>query len=233
MEADVKDLIKKLTDLDPFKRLGYKNIELLKRHAFFSGIDWEGIMSRKLVPPINDMVNSSAASLSFGNLDTSPQVSMAEESKHDISTRESTEVLRRTMSFKINEQTEEERLTESKIFEVEEKWSAKIVKYGTLSKRVGRLFKGFKEFEVYLLKTGHMLFYNKSSDPSEFFSEIESHRIILDASVRIENIEKTNGKKGTKPMTKFTIYVGKQATILQSQTDEEWVETIQNFNFKQ
>jgi serum/glucocorticoid-regulated kinase 2 len=35
------DLIKKLMDYDPKKRLGYKGIQEIQNHKFFSGFNWD------------------------------------------------------------------------------------------------------------------------------------------------------------------------------------------------
>jgi hypothetical protein len=56
MEPEVVDLVKALTDLDPFKRLGYRNLELLKSHSFFNDVKWEDFMDQKVVPPVVALV---------------------------------------------------------------------------------------------------------------------------------------------------------------------------------
>jgi len=44
MDKDAKDLIDKLLDYNPEKRLGYNNFFQLKTHAFFSDIDFKRLL---------------------------------------------------------------------------------------------------------------------------------------------------------------------------------------------
>ena len=50
---DAKDLIKKLVNVDPKKRIGAgpSGIEELKKHAYFSEIDWDDLENRKVEAP--------------------------------------------------------------------------------------------------------------------------------------------------------------------------------------
>lgn len=53
MSEEAKDLIIKLLSRDPTKRLGYENdAEDIKRHAFFSGVNWGEIEERVRDGPI-------------------------------------------------------------------------------------------------------------------------------------------------------------------------------------
>ena len=54
------DLIKKLTDSDPEKRLGTKTINDIKNHNFFRGMNWSDVLNLKMTPPFsikNNIVN--------------------------------------------------------------------------------------------------------------------------------------------------------------------------------
>ena len=54
MDKDAIDLIKKLCNLDPEKRLGYnKNFSAIKKHCFFKGVDFEKIRRQIFQPPSN------------------------------------------------------------------------------------------------------------------------------------------------------------------------------------
>ncbi len=44
MSPEAHDIIEKLLSMDPKVRLGAKNIDQIKQHAFFKGIDWVHIM---------------------------------------------------------------------------------------------------------------------------------------------------------------------------------------------
>ena len=52
MSDDIKDLITKLMDKNPDKRLGSNgDADEVVNHPFFQGFDWEKLMSRQLTPP--------------------------------------------------------------------------------------------------------------------------------------------------------------------------------------
>jgi len=50
---EAKDLITKLLDLDPKKRIGAgnKGFENLKKHKYFEGINWDDLEKKKITPP--------------------------------------------------------------------------------------------------------------------------------------------------------------------------------------
>lgn len=54
LTRDAQNFISRLLTKDPKKRLGYKDIDFIKRHSFFDTIDWNKLESRdpSLVPPI-------------------------------------------------------------------------------------------------------------------------------------------------------------------------------------
>eukprot|EP01016_Furgasonia_blochmanni_P036472 TRINITY_DN416_c0_g1_i8.p1 TRINITY_DN416_c0_g1~~TRINITY_DN416_c0_g1_i8.p1 ORF type:complete len:422 (-),score=111.02 TRINITY_DN416_c0_g1_i8:266-1531(-) len=52
-----KDLISKLLCRDPKQRLGSKSKQDIKRHAFFEGVNWNDVYTKRLKPPIVEMVN--------------------------------------------------------------------------------------------------------------------------------------------------------------------------------
>jgi len=45
LDEDTVDIIEKLTDCDPTKRLGLKNMQVIKHHPFFEGIDFDSIVN--------------------------------------------------------------------------------------------------------------------------------------------------------------------------------------------
>jgi serine/threonine protein kinase len=50
---ELKDLLKKMLDKDPKNRIGIQNDKSdLKNHEFFSDINWEDIMNKKVKPPV-------------------------------------------------------------------------------------------------------------------------------------------------------------------------------------
>lgn len=49
--ATCKDFLKKVFEPDPTKRIGFNNIQEIKEHPWFDGLDWEALASRELDPP--------------------------------------------------------------------------------------------------------------------------------------------------------------------------------------
>ena len=62
LSDEAKDIIKKLLEKDPKKRLGYQNgIEEIKKHPFFAKIDFDLLLQKKIpapfIPEINDQTD--------------------------------------------------------------------------------------------------------------------------------------------------------------------------------
>lgn len=51
MDSDARDLIDKLLDYNPEKRLGYNNFYQLKSHLFFTDVDFQKIYRRDIIAP--------------------------------------------------------------------------------------------------------------------------------------------------------------------------------------
>lgn len=49
--SEAIDLIKKLTNSNPEKRLGAKSVNDIRDHTFFKGINWNNVLNLKVVPP--------------------------------------------------------------------------------------------------------------------------------------------------------------------------------------
>ena len=49
VSTDAQDLMKKLLEIDPSKRL--KDINKIKEDPFFSGIEWDKLREKQVVPP--------------------------------------------------------------------------------------------------------------------------------------------------------------------------------------
>lgn len=53
---EVQDLLKKLLERDPNKRIG--NSEEIKKHPWFKTIDWKLLIDKKITPPFKPIVTS-------------------------------------------------------------------------------------------------------------------------------------------------------------------------------
>ena len=58
VSRNAKDLLRKLLDRDPSRRLGSKGAQEIKDHPFFDEIDWKKLMARKITPPFRPDVVS-------------------------------------------------------------------------------------------------------------------------------------------------------------------------------
>ncbi|VVT55439.1 uncharacterized protein SAPINGB_P004597 [Magnusiomyces paraingens] len=58
LTRDAQHLISRFLTRDPKKRMGYKDIDYIKKHSFFSAIDWEKLERRdkSIVPPIVPLI---------------------------------------------------------------------------------------------------------------------------------------------------------------------------------
>lgn len=62
LSKDAIDIISKLLEKDPLKRLGREGVEEIKEHPFFDDIDWDRMYNKELVTPYKPLLE--------GNLDT-------------------------------------------------------------------------------------------------------------------------------------------------------------------
>ena len=65
----------------------------------------------------------------------------------------------------------------------------KVVKYGKMYKRKGKVLTKYKEFEIFLLSNGLLLFYTLTENSKKYGQESRSHRIQLDETMKIDNVK--------------------------------------------
>lgn len=84
LSPDAKDLLRKFLRKEPERRLGYKQMDTLKKHRFFRKINWVQILehSDELDPPIKPMISDPALaenfSAEFTSMALSPDTSYLE-----------------------------------------------------------------------------------------------------------------------------------------------------------
>ncbi|ODV85848.1 hypothetical protein CANARDRAFT_27930 [[Candida] arabinofermentans NRRL YB-2248] len=59
IDTNTKDIITRLLDRDPKKRLGYNGVEEIKSHPFFADIDWDKLNNKGYIPPYKPQVKDS------------------------------------------------------------------------------------------------------------------------------------------------------------------------------
>ena len=52
MPPPARDLIARLLEVDPKKRLGANGAAEIRSHAFFQDLDWQALVDHKITPPI-------------------------------------------------------------------------------------------------------------------------------------------------------------------------------------
>ncbi|KAI7857839.1 kinase-like domain-containing protein, partial [Circinella umbellata] len=67
-DFETAEFLSALLERDPRLRLGYHGVDEIKQHMYFSGIDWEDVYHRRLIPPY---VPDLRSSLDFSNFDPS------------------------------------------------------------------------------------------------------------------------------------------------------------------
>ncbi|KAI9264219.1 kinase-like domain-containing protein [Phascolomyces articulosus] len=67
-DFETAEFLSALLERDPRLRLGYHGVGEIKQHMYFSGIDWEDVYHRRLIPPY---VPDLRSSLDFSNFDPS------------------------------------------------------------------------------------------------------------------------------------------------------------------
>lgn len=153
MDKDLVDLIQKLTEYDHSKRIGLKNMPMIKNHPYFTGFDFELLADQKMKCPL---------------LDIKP-ISRVKSFVTDGSMISDTIV--------INQQTPEEIALESKILTLQDEFKAQVIKHGMIRRRNGLIVKVFKQYEVFLLSNGMMLFYTTNLKSKKYGDESRWHRL--------------------------------------------------------
>lgn len=57
LEPEARDLLEKLLDKDPTKRIGVNNKSEIKNHPFFEGVDWDAFLNKRVPAPYVDDPN--------------------------------------------------------------------------------------------------------------------------------------------------------------------------------
>ena len=76
-----RDLVKSLLMMNEKYRLGHKGAKQVMKHAFFDGIDWEGLKAGTATPPSRP--DTSRASVATGEMDLMKLLSGEEEVEED------------------------------------------------------------------------------------------------------------------------------------------------------
>uniref|UniRef100_A0A8C7XXI6 non-specific serine/threonine protein kinase n=1 Tax=Oryzias sinensis TaxID=183150 RepID=A0A8C7XXI6_9TELE len=85
LSADAKSLLSGLLIKDPNKRLGGgpDDAKEIMRHSFFSGVDWQDVYDKKLVPPFKPQVTSETDTRYFDEEFTAQTITITPPEKFD------------------------------------------------------------------------------------------------------------------------------------------------------
>ncbi|MEQ2276900.1 RAC-gamma serine/threonine-protein kinase [Xenotaenia resolanae] len=85
LSSDAKSLLSGLLIKDPNKRLGGgpDDAKEIMRHSFFSGIDWQDVYDKKLVPPFKPQVTSETDTRYFDEEFTAQTITITPPEKFD------------------------------------------------------------------------------------------------------------------------------------------------------
>lgn len=75
VSPDLTDLISKCLNKHPGKRIGAKNISLIREHPFFGDVDWKAMENRTVEPPIRPKVSDPLDTENFNNVKIPPKLS--------------------------------------------------------------------------------------------------------------------------------------------------------------
>ena len=81
---------------------------------------------------------------------------------------------------------------EARCLEIQDVMATNVIKHGTMHKRKGLMCASvFKEFEIFLLANGVILFYTLTESSKKYGCESRAHRMQLDETMRIDNVVQT------------------------------------------
>ncbi|KAL3229023.1 Serine/threonine-protein kinase YPK2/YKR2 [Nakaseomyces bracarensis] len=66
-DPEAKDLLKRLLNRDPKRRLGANGAHDIKKHSFFNDLCWESVWNKEYIPPFRPTVNGSHDTSNFDN----------------------------------------------------------------------------------------------------------------------------------------------------------------------
>lgn len=73
LSAPAQDIITKLLERDPSRRLGTRSFDDIKNHAFFSTIDWNLLLQKKLPTPFTPRITNASSAENFDSEFTSEE----------------------------------------------------------------------------------------------------------------------------------------------------------------
>lgn len=65
LSPDAQDLITRLLNRDPARRLGARGVEELKTHPFFASVDWNGMLERRIPVPFKPRISAPESAENF------------------------------------------------------------------------------------------------------------------------------------------------------------------------
>ena len=146
LDVDAADLVRQLTNPVKCNRLGLKNIEALKQHKFFHGINFNALAARRLEAPAFDLpidspVNTGGSDQKRIEIPATPTF---------LGAGSSGEVIPGEASQPIDGMTDPRQAA------IRREQEATVIKAGQLARRSGLIFYSYRAYTVYLLDNGQL-----------------------------------------------------------------------------
>lgn len=142
----------------------------------------------------------------------------------------------------------------TRIHIVQDEQQSKVLKMGLVKRKQGMLIKSFKEYEMYLLQNGLILFYNVDENSKDFLQEKKSLRLQIDETMFIQEQgtpkqskkERSKSSKvrtvqsamdqqklllSTESVERFSVRLGNSSTYFEVLKADKWPDAFRNFNF--
>ena len=112
-------------------------------------------------------------------------------------------------NIRIQTKTGDEIREEARCLEIQDIMATKVIKHGKMHKRKGFLcIQDFKEFEIFLLANGVILFYTLTESSKKYGLESKAHRMQLDETMRIDNVHSSMDYLLEEKVQRFELMIG-------------------------
>lgn len=120
---------------------------------------------------------------------------------------------------------------------------SKVIKHGIVKRRKGVIFKKYKDYELYLLQNGMLLFFTLDTKSKNYGGESKGMRMQLDETLRVEsqNFKEKNIRSASRNsivqanddhIERFIIRLSGSAHYFECKKSHDWLNSFKNFDFR-